>query len=327
MKPLVCAILALAAAFLPKACSAAAVSHSIFRSDNGGLTWTPSSVGIPSPARIPALARLDHTLLAGTDAGVFRSTNGALQWLPTTSANAQAPAISALVAHRGVAIAGTPEAGLLLSPDHGQTWNRITHAPSIGIRSLVATPDLVLAATESLGVLTSTDAGGTWTRRSAGLPAGAQVFELAVWRGRWFAALYAKGVFAWDPASESWTRAGGVEPLALTATAEALIGGLNPGGLFATRDHGSTWEQGLPSPVESILASELPLPIHAPVWTLAASPHQAWAGAADGLFRSDDHGRTWRRVTEGLPWGRPAVAILPGPQLLLVSIDLPASAP
>jgi hypothetical protein len=47
----------------------------------------------------------------------------------------------------------------------------------------------------------------------------------------------------------------------------------------------------------------------APVWELAGDKI-VLAGMADGIFRSEDHGRTWSRTLKGLPAKSPGVAFL-----------------
>ena len=96
----------------------------------------------------------------------------------------------------------------------------------------------------------------------------------------------------------------------LTAIAESpldasvLYTGADDGRLHVTRDGGATWTD---------VTGNVPgLPPYTYVTRIAASPHAAGTvfAAFDGhrnddfepwVFRSEDHGRTWRRITGGLP--------------------------
>ena len=56
----------------------------VFRSADGGVTWTQSA-GQPASRNIQALLVSGSTLLAGGNAGVFRSTDGGATWKPATT--------------------------------------------------------------------------------------------------------------------------------------------------------------------------------------------------------------------------------------------------
>ena len=94
-------------------------------------------------------------------------------WLPA-SAGLVATTVTAFAVADGVLLAGTRDAGVLRSPDRGETWD---HANTGGLRdrevfALVVDPHLprrVYAATYG-GVFRSTDRGATWALLDAGLP-------------------------------------------------------------------------------------------------------------------------------------------------------------
>jgi photosystem II stability/assembly factor-like uncharacterized protein len=68
--------------------AAAGVRRPVFKSGDGGATWTNSSVGLPRGVAIAALAidpSAPSTLYASTDQGLFVTEDGAATWQPVNS--------------------------------------------------------------------------------------------------------------------------------------------------------------------------------------------------------------------------------------------------
>ena len=83
----------------------------VFRSTDGGLTWTAATTQ-PTNATITALTASGTTFLAGTDGGgVFRSTDGGLTWTVDTTQPADLY-IHSLTASGTTLLAGTRSAGI-----------------------------------------------------------------------------------------------------------------------------------------------------------------------------------------------------------------------
>ncbi|MEQ1833732.1 MAG: sialidase family protein [Candidatus Eisenbacteria bacterium] len=82
----------------------------VFRSTDGGLTWTAVTTQ-PTNLDIVSLAASGTTLLAGTDAGVSRSTDGGLTW---TAAMTQPTSliVTSLTANGTALFAGTSTSGI-----------------------------------------------------------------------------------------------------------------------------------------------------------------------------------------------------------------------
>jgi hypothetical protein len=93
-----------------------------------------------------------------------------------------------------------------------------------------------------------------------------------------------------------------------------LVAGHNPGGLYWSADLGVSWSKGTASAVgqftPGLLGEVGELPSEAPVWELAADDGLVFAGAATGVYYSEDRGRTWIRARTGLPAESPGVAFL-----------------
>ncbi|MBC7262866.1 MAG: hypothetical protein H5T64_00735 [Chloroflexi bacterium] len=174
--------------------------HSILRSMDRGVTWTPAENGLPTipyKLNIQALAispnwNNDHTIIAGTwGGGVYRSTDGGNSWAPfneglSVGGNASEGFVMALAfspnyANDGTIFMGTRKDGTL----HRWTaasgrWSQIVWlpggvpAPSAYVRSFSFSPgygitdQVIYAGTwgnegEPQGIIRSTDGGTTWS--------------------------------------------------------------------------------------------------------------------------------------------------------------------
>jgi len=189
----------------------AAASGGIFKTVDGGLSWTAvfdESPGLSMGALAMDPAHPD-TLYAGTGeassggysyfgTGIYRSTDGGLTWQPRGLADSRYIARIVLdpvdpqriwVAVMGEVYGTSTERGVYLSTDGGATWQRkLFLNDSTGASDVVvhpANPQTVYAAMwqrircpevrqaggRASGVFRSTDGGTSWTRLMDGLPA------------------------------------------------------------------------------------------------------------------------------------------------------------
>jgi hypothetical protein len=157
----------------------------VFRSVDGGATWSPFNAGFANPAATNVRGLLTSstgtTVYAATDSGVWKSTGGGAWAAQTLNASAQA-----LLSPSGspeTLLAGVLSGGVYRSSDGGATWS----APAADngmpasetIWSLTANLPGLIYATGASGVYVSTDTGATWTRKSDGIPASAS--PLTTW--------------------------------------------------------------------------------------------------------------------------------------------------
>jgi len=129
--------------------------YQVYKSTDGGSTWSDSSTGLSVLSIIPALA-IDpvtpSTLYAGQNPGVFKSTNGGATWGvsrsglpfgPTPYALAIDPvAPSVVYAGLGADIYGAGrDGGVYRSVDGGGSWGLTLPGPSI-VRALAINPSM-----------------------------------------------------------------------------------------------------------------------------------------------------------------------------------------
>ncbi|HEX2034370.1 MAG TPA: hypothetical protein VHS99_09315 [Chloroflexota bacterium] len=232
--------------------------------------------------------------------GILRSEDGGASWQPVSDglAGEQVTALLA-VPDRGSGgrtpgrlVAGTDPAELLVSLDGGQTWARgqslrempgyaewsyplPPHTPHIMV--IVPHPvqaDTIYAGIEVGGIVRSEDGGATW--RVIGNHPQAAVHP-------------------------------DIHGLAICDAAPEVVYASSPQGVFVSADAGERWEQRIEG-LEPLYCR--PLVVHpqdpdvaAVVATNGASgffgiPAERTGGS---VFRTTDRGRTWQRVTDGLP--------------------------
>ena len=192
------------------------------------------------------------------------------------------------------------------------------------------------------GIYRSSDAGKTWTH--LGLRDGEQIPALAVDPtdpNRLFAAVLGhpygpsaeRGIYRSEDGGKSWTKV--LSKDESTGGSDVVIDPKNPrvvyaslwdarlgpwedknsyegtrGGLFKSTDGGATWKQlanGLPADLVQIdvaIAASDPARLYATVATKVEGAYASGKGL--GVYRSDDAGMSWRRITED---PRPAMKI------------------
>ncbi len=243
--------------------SLSAAGVGIYRSLDGGVSWT--SVGPPElgPATALAVDPVTHAVYAGSVGGVFASTNRGGSWrlAPSWPAGYGAKVLAAragLVYASAEAIAPPHGGGFFASTDSGATW----HTGQQGLGTIVAfalavdarKPRAVYAGVDAWGVFKSADAAAHWTLASRGLH-GVEVIRMAL------------------DSSHPGT----------------MWAGTRGAGLWKTVDRGTTWHL-TGAPVEDVQGLALD-PQH---------PDTVFVTDALSLFRSLDGGAHWAQLTSGL---------------------------
>src|SRR5262249_50717299 len=200
---------------------------------------------------------------------------------------------------------GSAGGGVWLSRDNGTTWRPVFdgYAMSIGaIRVAAKDPKIVWVGT-----------GESWARNSVG---------------------YGDGVYVTRDGGDSWAHVGleKTERIArilvhpehpdtvLVAATGALFNDSPERGVYRPTDGGKTWTRTLYVDARTGAADlaadpQNPDVVYASMWSVR---RQAWTfssgGPGSGLYKSTDGGRTWRKLTKGLPegdLGRIAIAVSP----------------
>lgn len=161
----------------------AATNDGLYKSIDGGDSWTESDTGIATPRQILSLVidpEAPATLYAATNLtapGVYKSVDGGATWAPSgtglsISPNGGLQALAVDPHDSNVVYAGAYATGLFKSIDGGATWQSDDGAMGVtDIWSVAVDPSdsKVVYVFASDGAFKSTDAGATWVESDSGL--------------------------------------------------------------------------------------------------------------------------------------------------------------
>lgn len=167
----------------------------VYVSQDGGMSWAQSNAGLTSlDVRGFAFARtsLDTIYAATSGGGVFKSIDGGGSWTAVSNGLTSLLVNSVAVAPTNESIlyagtsrvqapTGTFEGGVYRSTNGGASWTNVL--PNLFVVKVLFDPlssAVAYALSESGGVYKTTDGGSTWISRSAGLPLGGFLTDLAV---------------------------------------------------------------------------------------------------------------------------------------------------
>ena len=170
---------------------------------------------------------------------------------------------------------GTVGEGLFRSKDGGVSFSRESEGLYLEaeVRALAISPNNPkrLYAGTNMGLYVSEDGGDRFERLPAPFDPGEG------WMG---------GVAIWSL-------------LILPGSPEALLAGVCPAGIYRSEDGGKTWTKAKTELSPECVAIRFPR-----VTCLLADPEKnshIWAGVEiDGVHKSEDAGKTWRKIGEGL---------------------------
>lgn len=224
--------------------------------------------------------------------------------------------------------------GLYTSADGGNSWTKVetTGAPAGDFMSLVSHPQqpgVLFAGGHGLGVVKSTDGGVTWVPSDEGID-GTDIHALTINQRQpeyLFAFSNGYGVYRSTDGGASWERLDDGPPnpgvrafayMAVETDMDRSMGSDNWGLLFAGTADGiydsyscfCGWRTTADDFAKTTVYT---------LATLHSDLRVMYAGTNDGLWKSDDEGKTWRRI-DG-PTGRvTAVAINPADSAKLTAV-------
>ena len=299
----------------------AGTENGLFRSTNGGTSWTRSDTGLTSPI-VLALAidpKTPSTLYAGTriyQSAVFKTTNSGQNWLNinhglrvTLVFSIAIDPITPTNVYAG--IYGISQ-GLFRSTTGGDSWELLSNGlhSEIGVNSIAIdpiTPSTIYIGSEAT-VYKSVDQGNTWLPASSGLPTD-EIYSIAIDPinpSTLYVGTKLNGVFqsankaaSWVAVNNGLTKAA-VKSLAIdhSTTPPTVYAGtydfynVNPSGVFRSTDSGLSWQafnEGLTN-----------LDINSVVIDTSVSPSIIYAGSMGGVFKYTTSTHKWTPVNTGI---------------------------
>jgi hypothetical protein len=305
----------------------AGTASGIWRTSNGGSTWTNLSAGIVTNALVATMefAPSDPntvyasigTDLPGTSFSSFVfSADGGATWSDVSAGLITASSLSWVVSAAidpvspSTVYAGSA-AGLSVTTDGGTTWTALS--PGGGVLSIAIDPSTgttlyaVVAETSDNVLRESTDSGSTWSDANAGLPSGSATTAVAidpVHPSTLFA--LANGLFRSQDGATTWTavRASttdsvGIDPL---DDATVWVSGLDTASVeqvFVSLDGGSTFSL-IPTGYYGLAGAMAPDPLNEGT-VYSAAP-------GEGLLKTTNGGASWTFARNGI-WASTASVI------------------
>jgi hypothetical protein len=156
-------------------------SGGVWKSTNGGTTWTPKTDELPSlNTGVVALDPSDpQVVLVGTGEyqtgslgdGVFRSIDGGGTWqrIATSSVGRRCSGLAVSSASSDV-IHFTGDLGYWRTTNRGANWSRVLSGSASALEVDPVNPQRVFAAVDGVGIYRSTNGGATMTLLTSGLP-------------------------------------------------------------------------------------------------------------------------------------------------------------
>jgi len=288
----------------------------LFKSINGGSSWTAAPIGGNSPLCFAVDPGNSRNLYVGLNSGVFKSTDGGGSWSASGLSGTQIGFLTVDPNNSQTVYAGLRATGLLSrSTDGGGSWNNFGPTNSYIITLAIdPTTSQTLYAGTSIGVYKSTDGGATWTLYTNGLQTYTTVQSLAIDRTNTqtlYAGTYQGGVFKSGNGGSSWTQAvyglvnRNINVVAIDPTNSLTVytgtGGGPGGGLYKSVDAGSSWVQ-----VNGGMAGSN-------VYTLAIDPN-----TSSNMYVGTDGKGSFKSVADGVP-------VISAPASAICTIGAPCS--
>ena len=300
----------------PATLYAAEYGGGVFKSSNGGASWSASSSGLTNLGVLALVIDPSNpaTLYVGTiKGGVFKSSNGGASW---NSSNTVLPSdVRALAVdpwNPSTVYAGIDGGGVFKSSDGGASWSAsstgLFTVSSCPVFALVIDPSnpatLYAGKNDGYGVFKSSNGGATWSASNTGLPvlssANSYIRALAIDRSNpatlYAGTAYDPGVFksinggaTWSASNTGLITTYPIEFLALAidpANPANLYAGMSSGGVFKSINGGASWiasSSGLTASQVNALAID------------PSSPATVYAGTGSGtVFKSINGGASWQ---------------------------------
>lgn len=142
----------------------------LYKSIDGGESWTSSAQGLPSDDRVDVILKDKNAVFALTEShGLYRSDDMGAHWYQPMFAMVLPQKVDALVVHQGLLFAGTYQNGVYVSADQGNSWVAANQGlTDKTFRAFLSEGDLIYVGTND-GIFSSTDKGRNWTQLTNGM--------------------------------------------------------------------------------------------------------------------------------------------------------------
>lgn len=245
-------------------------TQGVWRSTNGGASWSQFTTGLPSNNCYGLVIVGNNVFVAVQGASsIYRTTLDGASWTASSTGipSAATSNIWSLYANGSTLYAGAFDGALYRSTDNGASWTSISNGLPSGanvvLNSIWANGATLFAGYISAGVYRSTDNGASWSPANTGLPASSYVVNFGQVGNTMFAGLLAaQAVYRSTDNGVTWTIANNGLPAGTGGFVECLrsVGnnlyvGFLFNGVSSSSDSGANWafnRSGLPSQTVAI---------------------------------------------------------------------------
>lgn len=279
-----------------------AFTDGIYRSTDDGKHWDKLNLGL-SAFKFNALTRINGALFAASqNGGVYRSLDNGTTWkIANVGLNGDDLFTQTIIEHHGMLYLGTIRS-TFRSSNMGETWVKLAGLPSeAGPEKLGIAGSFLYANFGSFGIFRSSDDGEHWTLVSSEALKYMNLYGFASHNGYVFVGSQRQGVYrstvgkggsdtVWENMSEGITN---VTPLGLriypnSSGRPALYAGT------LNSDFGYGWVSDDKADTWTAFTSMTDRGVH----DFAYRDGVLLAGTdGEGIFRSTDHGATWKNVS------------------------------
>lgn len=293
--------------------------NGVFRSGDGGASWTRSAPG-PSPSSSNLTqAPDDGALYVSLPAALptfelHRSFDGGSTWeaAKATGLSGQLRSRGLRATSGGVVYAATSGDGAFISSDQGDSFTAINNrlpTPLNRLRTLEVDPSVsavVYAGLTSHGVYKTTDSGATWNPANTGIETTSIfVLEMDPSDPNTIYAASLTSVFkssngggTWSPASRGLPNPLAVLDIEVDPADSATVYAVARNAVYRTDDGGSRWSL-VPVTVVPTEGATIAV-LHDAVGVGPTPSNELLVGTGAGVLRSNDGGATWVDANSGL---------------------------
>ncbi len=292
--------------------------NGIFRSTDGGVSWSSASNGIfGTNSLYGSIVFQGSNIFTACGQNLFESSDNGENWrliangLPgdTTGISSRSiffeETVLSLAANSSGLFAGTQGNGVYVSRDNGVTWSPSNQGLPSGCNvntiTTIGDSDLVagIAGTFVPGTIyRSTDDGASWVDVNNGLSINTGVYGLASIGPKVFAAGSSGGYLSTD-GGINWTLTNGnggfpskVTIGAAFAQRSTFFAGGTGTGVLVSTDGGTQWS-----------VSDSGIPVNANVSSIGGDGTNVFVATDVGFYRSTDDGTSWAAADSGIPAG------------------------
>jgi photosystem II stability/assembly factor-like uncharacterized protein len=273
----------------------AATIRGVYRSNDGGQNWQPSSAGL-NGSRVTQLIEGPNgtSVFAKTDDGVYRSDDEGLTWRPVNHGLSSLRLRHIAVTPDSTDLYAATQHGIYHLEDDQSSWRRLAGDPGHEmIQTLDIGPDgrrLYVGTND--GLYQSDDRGETWSPIGLGSQHPFQSESLLVVPDTGLVLVGTNsGLFVSEDRGATWqprtTRHSHYGTFAFSPDGQRLFVGGTPGGVSRSDDRGRTWRQVNQGLIDLIV----------PAVALAPDGQTILAQTnSNGIFRSIDGGQSWQQL-------------------------------